>query len=77
MKFEGHYDQAVNIAWIRFEGYDPSTAVAEEAEFGLRELDPQSGRVVGLEYWHASRRLPQEFLAQLPAPAPPVETSSP
>jgi hypothetical protein len=39
-------------------GYDPATVVAEEVEFGLRELDPSDRRVVGLEYWHASRLLP-------------------
>ena len=50
MKIEGHYDQQADIAWLRFEGYDPATVVAEEAEFGLRELDPAERRIVGLEY---------------------------
>lgn len=68
MRIEGHYDADADIAWIRFEGYDPSTAVGEESESGLRELDPATGEVVGLEFWQASRRLPAEFLRMLPPP---------
>lgn len=68
MKIDGHYDQNADIAWLRFEGYDPSTVVSEEASFGLRELDPRDRRVVGLEYWHASESLPRELLEMLPAP---------
>lgn len=45
-----------------------ATVVAAEVEFGLRELDPSHGRVVGLGYWHASRLLPAELLKMLPAP---------
>jgi hypothetical protein len=47
---------------------DPATVIAEEVEFGLRELDRDDRRVVGLEYWHASRALPAELLKMLPAP---------
>jgi uncharacterized protein YuzE len=68
MRLEGHYDAKADIAWVRFEGYDPSTAVGEQIESGLRELDPVTGRVVGLEFWQASRRLPAEFLSILPPP---------
>ena len=68
MKIDGHYDAKADIAWLRFEDYDPSTAVAEEDEFGLRELDPSDRHVVGLEYWHASARLPAELLGMLPSP---------
>ncbi len=68
MKIEGHYDPEADIAWLRFEGYDATTVVAEEIETGLRELEPATGRVVGLEYWQASRTLPGEFLAMLPPP---------
>jgi len=67
MKIEGHYDVQADIAWLRFEGYDPATVVAEEAEFGLRELD-QSDHLVGLEYWRASERLPADLLRMLPSP---------
>lgn len=68
MKIDGHYDANADIAWLRFEGYDPSTVVAEEVESGLREIDPDTGRTVGLEYWHASETLPADFLQMLPPP---------
>jgi hypothetical protein len=31
MRIEGHYDRDADIAWLRFEGYDPSTVVATAA----------------------------------------------
>jgi hypothetical protein len=34
MKIDDHYDERADIAWLRFEGYDPSTVVAGETEFG-------------------------------------------
>jgi uncharacterized protein YuzE len=68
MKIDGHYDQNADIAWLRFEGYDPATVVSEETRFGLRELDPADRRVVALEYWRASQTLPQDLLDMLPAP---------
>jgi uncharacterized protein YuzE len=68
MKIDGHYDVQADIAWLRFEGYDPSTVVAEEIETGLREVDPGTGATVGLEYWHASASLPADLLGMLPPP---------
>jgi uncharacterized protein YuzE len=68
MKLDGHYDEGADIAWLRFEGYDPTTVIAEEVGFGLKELDPTDRRVVGLEYWRASERLPADLLRLLPAP---------
>lgn len=68
MKIDGHYDAQADIAWLRFEGYDPATVVAEEVEAGLRELDPETGTTVGLEYWHASTTLPADLLGMLPPP---------
>jgi uncharacterized protein YuzE len=68
MKIDGHYDERADIAWLRFEGYDPGAVIAEEVEFGLRELEPVDRRVVGLEYWRASQVLPAELLRMLPAP---------
>jgi uncharacterized protein YuzE len=68
MRIDGHYDTDADIAWVRFENYDPTTAVAEETETGLRELDPGTGEIVGLEFWQASRRLPPDFLRMLPPP---------
>jgi uncharacterized protein YuzE len=68
MKIDGHYAEQADIAWLRFEGYDPSTVVAEETDFGLRELAAKDQHLVGLEYWRASERLPAELLSMLPAP---------
>ncbi len=72
MKIDGHYDREADIAWLRFEGYDPKTVVAEETPAGLRELDPATGRLVGLEYWHASTTLPEDLLTLLPPPGVPA-----
>ena len=68
MKIDGHYDPQADIAWLRFEGYDPSTVVAEEIDTGLREIDPGTGATVGLEYWNASNSLPADLLGMLPPP---------
>jgi uncharacterized protein YuzE len=68
VKIDGHYDEKADIAWLRFEGYAPETVIAEEADFGLRELDPQDRQLVGLEFWHASDTLPRELLRLLPSP---------
>lgn len=68
MKADGHYDPGADIAWLRFEGFDPSTVVSEETPFELREVDARTGALVGLEYWRASERLPDDLLRMLPAP---------
>lgn len=68
MKIDGHYDETSDIAWLRFADYHPATVVSEETEFGLRELDPSDERIVGLEYWRASERLPADLLRMLPLP---------
>ncbi len=68
MKIDGHYDREADIAWLRFEGYDPERARSEEVEFGLRETDPLTGEIVALEYWKASESLPAELLRMLPQP---------
>jgi hypothetical protein len=68
MKIDGHYDAQADIAWLRFEGYDPATVVAEQIDRGLREIDPATGVTVGLEYWRASTSLPADLLGMLPPP---------
>ncbi len=68
MKIDGHYDEKADIAWLRFEGYDSETVVAEETDFGLRELDPNDQHLVGLEFWRASESLPPDLLLLLPSP---------
>jgi uncharacterized protein YuzE len=67
-RFAGHYDPDVDIAWLRFEGYDGATAVSSERPWGLEERDPDSGQVVAIEIWGASKTLPEAFLALLPEP---------
>ena len=42
--------------------------VAEETDAGLRELDPSTEEIVGLEFWEASHQLPADFLRMLPPP---------
>ncbi|MGA8355211.1 MAG: hypothetical protein WB698_13710 [Solirubrobacteraceae bacterium] len=42
--------------------------MAEKTEAGLRELDPETGSIVGLEFWQVSKRLPEDFLRMLPPP---------
>jgi uncharacterized protein YuzE len=64
----GHYDPDVDIAWIRFEGYNGATAVSSEHSWGLEERDPESGKVVAVEIWRASETLPAGFLSLLPEP---------
>lgn len=73
MRIDGHYDRNADIAWLRLEGYEPERVVGEEVEFGLRELDPETGVLVGLEYWRASEILPDALLSMLPPPQLAVE----
>jgi uncharacterized protein YuzE len=69
MKIEGHYDETADIAWLRLEGYEPATVVADETELGLREVDSRDRRLVGLEFWGASKTLPRDLLGMLPSPS--------
>jgi hypothetical protein len=39
-----------------------------EQEWGLRDFDRVTDKLVGLEFWRASERLPKELLDELPAP---------
>ncbi len=68
MKIDGHYDENADIAWLRLEDCEPTTVVAEETEFGLRELDSRDRALVGLEFWRASETLPPDLLRMLPSP---------
>ncbi len=51
MRIEGHYDAEADVAWVRFEGYDPSTAVGEQTDSVLRELDPATGERLSRSPW--------------------------
>lgn len=65
---DGHYDRDADIAWLRLDGWASDRVHVEETPRGLIERDRSSGRVVGLEYWQASKRLPSDLLEALPAP---------
>jgi uncharacterized protein YuzE len=65
---DGHYDRAADIAWLRLEGWDKDRVATESTPTGLVERDRDTGRIVGLEYWKASERLPRDLLEALPAP---------
>lgn len=68
MAMDGHYDRAADIAWLRLEGWVKDRVRVEETGSGLVERDRMTGRVIGLEFWQASTRLPAELLEALPAP---------
>lgn len=61
-----HYDPEVDIALLVFEA---GPAVSEEREWGLIDRDPDDAHLMGFEIWDASRNLPPELIAALPAPA--------
>ena len=65
---DGHYDRAADIAWLRLDGWEKDRVRVERTPIGLIERDGSTGRVVGLEFWEASQKLPSELLEALPAP---------
>jgi uncharacterized protein YuzE len=65
---DGHYDRTADIAWLRLDGWNKDRVRVERTSSRLVERDRTTGRVVGLEYWEASRKLPSELLEALPAP---------
>lgn len=65
---DGHYDRVADIAWLRLEGWEKDRVRPEHTATGLVERDRVTGRILGLEYWDASQRLPAELLEALPAP---------
>jgi hypothetical protein len=67
MKIDGHYDVTADIAWLRFEDYEPTTIVAEETEFALRELDSRD-QPRGSRFWRAREALPRDLPRMLTSP---------
>ena len=65
---DGHYDRDADIAWLRLDGWDKDRVRVEHTDTGLIERDRTSGRILGLEFWHASGLLPRELLDALPSP---------
>jgi uncharacterized protein YuzE len=68
VKLDGHYDGEADIAWFRSERYEADTVIAEETDIGLREIDPSTGEIVGVEFWQATRVLPDDLLRVLESP---------
>jgi uncharacterized protein YuzE len=62
-----YYDRDADIAWLPTG--DSADVVSEEVEWGLIDHDSGTDEVVAVEVWSASKRLPAELLAMLPAPA--------
>jgi len=67
-RMDGHYDRGADVAWLRLDGWDKDRVRVQRTSSGLVERDDTTGRIVGLEYWQASKRLPPELLDALPAP---------
>jgi uncharacterized protein YuzE len=62
-----YYDRDADIAWLPT-GYSEDV-LSEEVGWGLIDHDASTDEVVALEIWSASKRLPQDVLDALPAPA--------
>ena len=37
MHIDGHYDPSADIAWLRFEGYDPKTVPEEAGRYRIEQ----------------------------------------
>jgi uncharacterized protein YuzE len=61
-----YYDREADIAWLPTGS--SSDVVSEEVGWGLIDHDSGTDEVVAVEVWSASKRLPAELLATLPAP---------
>jgi uncharacterized protein YuzE len=62
-----YYDREADIAWLPTGTSED--VVSEEVDWGLIDHDSGTDEVVAIEVWAASKRLPPELLATLPAPA--------
>ena len=64
MESESYYTSDGDIAYIRVRSPRGRVTSAEE-RWGLRDFD-ETGALVGLEVWSASKVLPRELLDALP-----------
>jgi len=62
-----YYDSDADIAWIPTGESDD--VVTERVQGGLRDYDRASHKLVAIEVWDASTRLPASILEALPAPS--------
>jgi uncharacterized protein YuzE len=63
-----YYDRDADIAW--FPTGESDDVVSERVPGGLRDYDRMSRKLVAIEVWNASTRLPATLLDALPAPVP-------
>jgi uncharacterized protein YuzE len=61
-----YYDSDADIAW--FPTGESDDVVSERVPGGLRDYDRTSYKLVAIEVWDASTRLPASILEALPAP---------
>lgn len=61
-----YYDPEADIAWLPTG--DSERVVSEEVEWGLIDHDAATDKIVAVEIWAASKRLPQAILDALPRP---------
>jgi uncharacterized protein YuzE len=69
-----YYDANADIAW--FPTGKSGDVVSERVPGGLREYDRTTRRLVAIEVWDASTRLPRTLLEALPAPAAPQSAAA-
>jgi uncharacterized protein YuzE len=62
-----YYDADADIAW--FPTGKSDDVVSERVPGGLRDYDRVSHKLVAIEVWDASTRLPASILDALPAPS--------
>jgi uncharacterized protein YuzE len=64
METESYYTSDGDIAYIRVRS-PQGRVTSEEEHWGLRDFD-ETGTLVGLEVWSASKVLPRELVDALP-----------
>jgi uncharacterized protein YuzE len=64
METESYYTSDGDIAYIRVRS-PKGRVTSEEEKWGLRDFD-ETGALVGVEVWSASRVLPRELIDALP-----------
>jgi uncharacterized protein YuzE len=64
-----YYDPEADIAWLPTG--DAKRVVSEQVEWGLIDHDEDTDKIVAVEIWAASKRLPQAILDALPRPDKP------
>ncbi len=65
MESESYYTTEGDIAYIRVRSQHGPVR-SEEQEWGLRDYDEQTGDLVGLEIWSASKVLSKDVVDALP-----------